>query len=468
VKSSAKKSVYACQGCGHKSPRWLGRCPACGEWNRFVEEIATAPSPRRTQTVASPELARLADIEEPSEGGRLKTGTAELDRVLGGGLVAGSAVLLGGDPGIGKSTIALQLAGGVASLGRQTVLYVAGEEAPSQVKLRASRLEIHSDGVLVLAVTDTPAIAAAIREHRPAVAVIDSIQTVHTPRVESAPGSVAQLREATAELVTAAREQGTSLVLVGHVTKEGAIAGPRVLEHMVDTVLYFEGDKNHVFRILRAVKNRFGPANEIGVFEMLASGLREVTNPSAAFTGSLRRAAAGSVVTSCIEGSRPLLVEVQALVAPSLPGSARRTALGIDHGRIAMLAAVMERRLGLAMIAQDIFVNTLGGVRIDDPGTDLAVVAALASSCVDRVLPVDLVVIGEVALTGEVRAVGQVRTRLAEASRLGFRRAVVPATAVEAAVSAGLRDPTGVETVEEAWEALRALSASSAARAAPG
>jgi len=232
-------------------------------------------------------------------------------------------------------------------------------------------------------------------------------------------------------------------------------------------VLYFEGDKNHVFRILRAVKNRFGPANEIGVFEMVASGLREVTNPSAAFTGSMRRAAAGSVVTSCIEGSRPLLVEVQALVAPSLPGSARRTALGIDHGRVAMLAAVMERRLGLAMIAQDIFVNTLGGVRIDDPGTDLAVIAALASSSVDRVLPVELVVVGEVALTGEVRAVSQVRARLAEAARLGFRQAIVPTSAVDAAGSAGFRDPIGVENVEEAWEALRALSASSTARAAP-
>jgi DNA repair protein RadA/Sms len=377
--------------------------------------------------------------------------------VLGGGLVPGSAVLVGGDPGIGKSTIALQLAGGVAASAKRAVLYVAGEEAPAQVKLRAARLGIGGEGILVLAATDTPAIVAAIREHSPIVAIIDSVQTVYTPRIESAPGSVGQLREATAELVTAAREHGASLVLIGHVTKEGAIAGPRVLEHMVDTVLYFEGDKNHVFRILRAVKNRFGPANEIGVFEMVASGLREVTNPSEAFTGSARRQAPGSVVTACMEGSRPLLVEVQALVAPSTPGSARRTALGVDHGRVAMLAAVMERRLGLAMVAQDIFVNTLGGVRVDDPGTDLAVVAALASSYVDRALPVDLVVIGEVALTGEVRPVSQPRARLQEAARLGFRRAVMPAGALDHARAAGIAEPLAVESVEEAWETLRGL-----------
>jgi DNA repair protein RadA/Sms len=468
MKSAAKKSVYACQACGHKSPRWLGRCPACSEWNRFVEEVSAAPAARKTEAVAAPAVARLNEVEEPADGARMPSGSAELDRVLGGGLVTGSTVLLGGDPGIGKSTIALQLAGGVTSRTKRPVLYVAGEEAASQVKLRASRIGVDGDGILVLAATDTPSIAAAIGAHAPAAAIVDSVQTVYTPRVESAPGSVAQLREATAELVTAARASGTSLVLIGHVTKEGAIAGPRVLEHMVDTVLYFEGDKNHVFRILRAVKNRFGPANEIGVFEMVAEGLREVTNPSAAFTGSARRASAGSVVTSCIEGSRPLLVEVQALVAPSLPGSARRTALGIDHGRVAMLAAVMERRLGLPMIAQDIFVNTLGGVRVDDPGTDLAVIAALASSHVDRALPTDLVIVGEVALTGEVRAVSQARARLVEAARLGFRRAIVPSAAADDARSAGIGAAAAVESVESMWEALRALSASSAARAAPG
>jgi DNA repair protein RadA/Sms len=458
MKSAGKRTSYACQACGHRSPRWLGRCPACNEWNRFAEEAAPAASPRRAAKAAAPSVERLSEVAPAGDGERIATGSAELDRVLGGGLVRGSAVLLGGDPGIGKSTIALQLAGGVGRGKRALpVLYVAGEEAPAQVKLRAERLGVDGKSILVLAATDTPGIVAAIAEHTPSVVVVDSVQTVHTPRVESAPGSVGQLREATAELVTAAREHTSSLVLIGHVTKEGAIAGPRVLEHMVDTVLYFEGDKNHVFRILRAVKNRFGAANEIGVFEMAASGLREVTNPSEAFAGTARREAPGSVVTSCMEGSRPLLVEVQALVAPSSPGSARRTALGIDHGRVAMLAAVMERRLGLAMIAQDLFVNTLGGVRVDDPGTDLAVVAALASSYVDRALPADVVVIGEIALTGEVRPVGQPRVRLQEAARLGFRRAVVPAAAAEHARASGIRSVHGVESVEEAWDALRSL-----------
>jgi DNA repair protein RadA/Sms len=458
MKSAKKTTSYACQACGHRSHRWLGRCPACNEWNKFAEEAAPASTPRRAAKATAPAVSRLSEVEQAADGARISTGSAELDRVLGGGLVRGSAVLLGGDPGIGKSTIALQLAGGVGKAGRgASVLYVAGEEAPAQVKLRAERLGVDGSRILVLAATDTPGIVAAIAEHTPAVAVIDSVQTVHTPRVESAPGSVGQLREATAELVTAAREHGSALVLIGHVTKEGAIAGPRVLEHMVDTVLYFEGDKNHVFRILRAVKNRFGAANEIGVFEMVATGLREVTNPSEAFTGSGRREAAGSVVTSCMEGSRPLLVEVQALVAPSAPGSARRTALGVDHGRVAMLAAVMERRLGLAMIAQDIFVNTLGGVRVDDPGTDLAVIAALASSYVDRALPADAVVVGEVALTGEVRPIGQPRVRLQEASRLGFCRAVVPAAAADQARAAGIKSVFGVESVEEAWDVLTGL-----------
>jgi DNA repair protein RadA/Sms len=386
----------------------------------------------------------------------METGCGELDRVLGGGLVAGSAVLLGGDPGIGKSTLALQIAGALARDARK-VLYVAGEEAPAQVRLRAERLGISSASVLMLAATDTPSIKASVERHSPAVAIIDSIQAVHTPRIESAPGSVSQLREAAAELVTVARDHGCAIVFIGHVTKEGYIAGPRVLEHMVDTVLYFEGDKNYVFRILRAVKNRFGPAGEIGVFEMLGAGLREVDNPSAAFTGSGRKEASGSVVTACIEGSRPLLVEVQALVAPSHPGSARRTALGVDHGRVAMLAAVMERRLGLAMISQDIFVNTVGGVRIDEPGVDLAVVAALASSYLDRSLPTDLAVIGEVGLTGEVRPVSQARARVQEVVRLGFRRLVLPATSLEQVKAPKGVEAMGVESVEDAWQALAAL-----------
>lgn len=455
----ARKSAatFACQSCGHTSPRWVGRCPGCDAWNSLVEEASADASPRRqSKKTSAPAVVPLSDVDGGGEAARIPTGTAELDRVLGGGLVPGSAVLVGGDPGIGKSTIALQLADGVAARDGARVLYVAGEEAAAQVRLRAERLGATCEDILVLAATDTPGIVAAMREYKPAVAVIDSVQTVHTPRVESAPGSVSQLREAAAELVTAARDENVATILIGHVTKEGSLAGPRVLEHMVDTVLYFEGDKNHVFRILRAVKNRFGPANEIGVFEMVGTGLRQVENPSEAFAGSGRKKAPGSVVSACLEGSRPLLVEIQALVAPSNPGSARRTTLGVDHGRVAMLAAVMERRLGLAMVTQDIFVSTVGGVRIDDPGVDLAVVGALASSMIDRALSTELIAIGEVGLTGEIRSVSQARTRLQEAARLGFSRAVVPKSVAKQAKAAGIAEVTGVETLDEAWAAMLA------------
>lgn len=456
---ASKKTFYSCQQCGQRSAKWLGRCTACGEWNSFVEEREADPDARASLSGAAsggPAAERavaLVEVDAERDAARLATGSGELDRVLGGGMVGGSAVLLGGDPGIGKSTLSLQLAGGAAAAG--PVLYVAGEEAPAQVRLRAQRLGIDSPSILVLAATRTDAILAAMREHKPVLSIVDSIQTVHTQRVDSAPGSVTQVREAGAELVSAARELGMGLVLIGHVTKEGFIAGPRVLEHMVDTVLYFEGDKNHVFRILRAVKNRFGPGGEIGVFEMAADGLREVHNPSEAFAGAARKEAPGSVVTACVEGSRPLLVEVQALVAPSNPGSARRTTLGVDHGRVAMLAAVMEKRLGLALASHDIFVNTVGGVRIDDPGVDLAVIAALASSFVDRAQPVDLAVLGEVGLTGEVRAVSQARARVREAARLGFQRIVLPtASLTQAAESGDEIEVIGVESVEDAWEVL--------------
>jgi len=461
----ARKTVYICQDCGHRSAGWLGKCPSCSAWNTFVEEIDEKPGPggRPARAARDDRVVALAEVDAARQSRRVPTSSGELDRVLGGGLVTGSAVLLGGDPGIGKSTLALQLAGGVARAGA-AVLYVAGEEAPAQVRLRAERLGLDGEHVLVLAATDTPSIAAAIDEHRPAVVIVDSVQTVYTPRVESAPGSVSQVREASAELVAAARDHNTAVHLIGHVTKEGYLAGPRVLEHMVDTVLYFEGDKNHVFRILRAVKNRFGPAGEIGVFEMVATGLREVENPSEAFTGAGRKAAPGSVVTACIEGSRPLLVEIQALVAPSTPGSARRTTLGVDHGRVAMLAAVLEKRVGLAMISQDLFVNTVGGVRVDDPGVDLAVIAAMASSYVDRALPTDLVVLGEVGLTGEVRPVSQPRARVQEAVRLGFRRLVIPAGSADQVGSTGSLEVRAVESVEEAWEILAALGATGATR----
>ena len=456
---AAKRSSFNCQECGHQSPGWLGKCPSCNTWNSFVEEPGEPAKASRKRSASKstrePESAPVAlrDVDVGGDSARIPTGQRELDRVLGGGLVGGSTVLLGGDPGIGKSTIALQLAAGVASAQRP-VLYVAGEEAGAQIRLRAERLEVPIDQIFVLGATDTPSIIAAVAKHRPAVVIVDSIQTIHTDRVESAPGSVSQLREAGAELVMAGREHSAAMVMIGHVTKEGYLAGPRVLEHMVDTVLYFEGDKNYVFRILRAVKNRFGPAGEIGIFKMRSNGLAEVDNPSEAFAGSERSAAPGSVVTAAIEGTRPLLVEVQALAAPSQPGSARRTTLGVDHGRVAMLAAVMERRLGLSMISHDLFVNTVGGVRLDDPGVDLAVIAALASSFVDKPLPSDLAVIGEVGLTGEVSSISQPAARIQEAVRMGFTRLVVPKSVEEHAKSSGAKVISAVTTIEEAWQAL--------------
>ncbi|MFT4571247.1 MAG: DNA repair protein RadA/Sms [Hyphomicrobiaceae bacterium] len=444
---SKTKTDYACQECGHREPRWVGKCPACQAWNSLVEETKTPSAPRASAALGdftvSAEVVPLAAIESGDGEIRVASSIGELDRVLGGGLVRGSVVLLGGDPGIGKSTLALQLAGGLTR-GGNGVLYVAGEEAPTQIRLRAERLGVARERVSVLPATDVNAIVAAMKKTRPALAIIDSVQTIYTKRVDSAPGSVTQLRESTAELIVAARALEVALLVIGHVTKEGFLAGPRVLEHMVDTVLYFEGERHGGFRILRAVKNRFGPTGEIGVFEMRSEGLAEVENPSEVLAGDMAREIAGSVVSAAMEGTRPVLVEIQALVAPSVPGSARRTTLGVDHQRVAMLAAVMEKHMGLAMIQHDLFVNTAGGVRIDDPGVDLAVVAALASSYLERPLAPGSLVLGEVGLTGEVRAVSRIEARLAEASRLGVKRAIIPARDVE---RLGKRRPKGMELI---------------------
>lgn len=451
---------YACRECGHRQAKWAGQCPACGQWNSLGEEGKLAePSVKGRQAAgivgaaAAGRLERLADVEGDAAGERVATGIGELDRVLGGGLVAGSAVLVGGEPGVGKSTLAIQFAAGLASTGRP-VLYISGEEASLQVRRRAERLGLALDGILVLADIDVDAILRAMKEVRPAAVIVDSVQTIRTSRVESAPGSVAQLREATAELLTGARALGPALWLIGHVTKEGSVAGPRILEHMVDAVLYFEGDRNGAFRILRAVKNRFGPTGELGVFEMHGSGLVEVANPSQVLSGRAGRETPGSAISACIEGSRPLLVEIQALVSPSHPGSARRTTVGVDHSRVAMLAAVLEKHLGLSMVSQDVFVNTAGGVRIDDPGVDLAIVAALASSYLDKAVARRTLVLGEVGLTGEVRPVSQLRARLREAARLGFERAVVGAEDASRLADAGL-EVVVVSSVAEAWDALR-------------
>ncbi|HYB99016.1 MAG TPA: DNA repair protein RadA [Candidatus Limnocylindrales bacterium] len=455
---SKPTTTFVCQDCGHRQSRWAGQCPACKAWNRIVEEAerpVSAPRRRAGDVVDLTSAAAAMPLAEiPAEAGaeRMVTGIGELDRVLGGGIVPGSAVLVGGDPGVGKSTLAIQLAAGLAARG-EVVLYVSGEEAAAQVRRRGERLDLPMDGILAITATDVDAILRAMKATRAAAVIVDSVQTVFTARVESAPGSVAQLREATAELITAARALPSALWLIGHVTKEGVVAGPRVLEHMVDTVLYFEGEQRGAFRILRAVKNRFGPTGEIGVFEMHGNGLVEVSNPSEALGGRIGREAAGSVISACIEGTRPMLVEIQALVPTSTPAMARRTSLGIDSSRVAMLAAVLDKHVGLELLGKDIFVNTAGGIRIDDPGVDLAVVAALASSFVTRAVPARTLVLGEVGLTGEVRPVAQVRARLREAARLGFTRVVLSAQERERARETGV-EVLEVDTVRQAWAVL--------------
>ncbi len=419
-----KRTVFACQQCGHQTPRWLGRCPDCGGWDSLVEETFAPPSSTAaiTGTDAKPEL--LATIAPPAQG-RLQTGIGELDRVLGGGLVAGSAVLVGGDPGIGKSTLLLQACHGLSVQGLRT-LYVTGEESPMQVKLRSTRLGIAGDGLLVLAETNVDAILAHIQSAKPDFAVVDSIQAVFTPEVGSAPGSVSQVRESAARLVQLAKASGVPLALIGHVTKQGAIAGPRILEHMVDTVLYFEGDKSHSYRLLRAVKNRFGSTNELGVFEMRTTGLAEVSDPTDVFVSRRRGAAPGSMVVPAVEGSRALLVEVQALVARANFGTPERKVSGLDRNRVAMLLAVLEKRAELVLAGHDVFVNVVGGVRVVEPAADLAAAIAIASSFTDRPVAADLTAIGEVGLAGEVRGVSQLGVRLLEAGRLGWKRAIVP------------------------------------------
>ncbi len=422
------KTIFACQKCGYQSPKWLGRCPDCSQWDTFAEEKMAASVGMGTARRISASHGKPVPIDtiEFDREDRILTGVGEFDRVLGGGLVAGTLVLIGGDPGIGKSTIMLQALFGLAESGRK-VLYVSGEESLRQIRIRSERLSAVSSGLMVASEIDIDAILTMTAAEKPAVLVIDSIQTMFSPDLTSAPGSVSQVRESAMKLMLMAKSSGVSVFLVGHVTKDGAIAGPRLLEHMVDTVLYFEGDKNHVFRILRAVKNRFGSTNEIGVFEMIDTGLREVANPSAVFLSERPANAPGSVVTASMEGSRPILVEIQALAANSTLGTARRTILGIDHNRVALLTAVMEKKIGFHLMGHDIFINVAGGVKVDEPGIDLAVVAAVASSFTDRPIPENTVVLGEVGLTGEVRAIGQVEFRLAEIRKMGFTRCLLPA-----------------------------------------
>jgi DNA repair protein RadA/Sms len=450
------KTYYSCQSCGFQSPKWLGKCPECGQWDGFTEEKAASPEtsgPLRGLTGGLKPKPVPIDSVEIEDQPRLSSRIAELDRVLGGGLVAGSLVLIGGDPGIGKSTLMLQALHGMAANGRK-VLYVSGEESVQQLRLRSRRLAAAAPHLLVVSEIDLDAILQMVAEHRPDVLVIDSIQTMYSSDLTSAPGSVSQVRDSAMRLMLNAKKSGVPTLLVGHVTKDGAIAGPKLLEHMVDTVLYFEGDRNHVFRILRAVKNRFGSTNEIGVFEMQAGGLAEVPNPSAVFLSERPDHAPGSVVTATMEGTRPILVELQALASGSNLGTARRTVLGVDPQRVALLVAVMEKKLGLNLIGHDIFMNVAGGVKIDEPAVDLAVLAAIASSFLDKPITGNTLVLGEVGLTGEVRAIGNVAARLTEAQKMGFHRCIAPRGSLKRVETPAGIELVGVGTVEAALEAL--------------
>jgi len=441
------KFLYQCQSCGHTSPKWLGKCPDCGEWNSFAEEEARVTKLSRQKTALPVSLDEIAY----SSGSRHSTGIRELDRTLGGGVVKGSVVLIGGDPGIGKSTLVLQSLNALAELG--TVLYVSGEESPEQVKIRAERLGIKSEKIMLLPETSLEGIVSVARDVKPHLLVIDSIQTIFSLELPSTPGSVGQIRECATKLMFYAKKQNVPLFLIGHVTKEGAIAGPKVLEHIVDTVLYFEGDKGNPFRILRAVKNRFGSTNEIGVFEMMDSGLKEVDNPSELFLSERPVNVPGSVVTVSLEGTRPLLVEIQALASASSFGVPRRTAIGVDYNRINLLVAVLEKRLGMHLGNMDIYVNVVGGLKINEPAIDMGVVAAIVSSFRNQPIDTGIFAFGEVGLSGELRAISQAEIRINEALKLGFKKGIVPASNVSAAEHPGM-EVIGVKTVEEAIDIL--------------
>ena len=453
MKKSKAIYQFVCQHCGNTSPRWIGRCPSCDEWNSYVEERIEKSKANNIKQAFRPTPIPITDIEGGKEE-RLPTRIGELDRVLGGGFVPGSVVLVGGDPGIGKSTLALQMLANIAT-SKLKVLYVTGEESPEQVKLRAKRTGSGSESLFVLAENSVEHIMEELTKLSPHVVVVDSIQTVYTEDFPSAPGSVGQIRECAARLMHYAKSKGTSIFLVGHVTKEGTIAGPRVLEHLVDTVLYFEGERDHPYRILRAVKNRYGSTNEIGVFEMQESGLKEVNNPSEIFLSERPTGASGSVVTPSIEGTRPILVEIQALVSPCNFGVPRRTTIGIDYNRVSLLVAVLEKRAGLNILAQDIFMNVAGGIRIVEPAIDLGVSVALVSSFLNRPIQHALVVFGEVGLSGEVRGVSHVEQRLKEAEKLGFKKCILPRINVERIKSRGKSlSLVGVTSIENAIEAI--------------
>lgn len=446
-------TVFSCQSCGYQTPKWLGKCPDCGSWNSFAEEVTQKErSIKKGLELIKPlPPVPITEIEVTDEH-RLNVGIAEFDRVLGGGIVRGSLVLIGGDPGIGKSTLLLQAMEMVAKQG-SVVLYISGEESARQTKMRGERLGVASKNLYVAAETSLETILEEVKKLKPSLLVIDSIQTVFTTEIESAPGTVSQIRECASRLLYLSKGSGISTFLIGHVTKEGAIAGPRLLEHMVDTVIYFEGERGHSYRILRAVKNRYGSTNEIGVFEMRDCGLVEVSNPSEIFLAERPLNAAGSTVVSSLEGTRPILVELQALVSPTNFAVPRRTTIGVDHNRVSLLVAVLEKKAGLNLIGQDIYVNVAGGVRIDEPAVDLGIITSVASSFLDKAVDPKTVVIGEIGLTGEVRGVAQAELRIGEAAKLGFTRCIVPSGNKLSQKRDGI-ELVAVSSIREALEVL--------------
>lgn len=417
------KTKFVCSECGYETGKWLGKCPACLQWNTFTEEVESQKQPL-PHAGPAPVAIPLTEVSIEAEE-RVKTGMTELDRVLGGGLVAGSLVLVGGDPGIGKSTLLLQVCGALAQ--EQKILYISGEESVRQIKLRADRLKVNHPNILMVSETNFENMERLIDENKPDVVVMDSIQTVYSQELTSAPGSVSQVREVTGHLMRIAKGRGLTVFVVGHVTKEGAIAGPRVLEHMVDTVLYFEGERHQNYRILRAVKNRFGSTNELGLFEMHQEGLMEVGNPSGLLLDGRAKDQPGSVVVASLEGTRPMLLEIQALVTPTSFQMPRRMATGIDYNRLTMLMAVLEKKVGMQLYQFDAYVNVVGGIRLDEPACDMGVIASIAGSFRNRPIASETVVMGEVGLTGEVRPVSQVEKRIMEAKRMGFKRCIIPA-----------------------------------------
>lgn len=451
--AKAKKSIYFCQNCGHEESKWLGQCPMCREWNTFVEEkVTVSKGTAAKNTVREAEVVTLSSVSTDQED-RMQTEIEELDRVLGGGVVPGSLVLVGGDPGIGKSTLLLQVCKRLSDQGRK-VLYISGEESLKQIKLRANRMGTFSDHLLLLCETNLETIRQVIEREHPAVAVIDSIQTMYSEEVTAAPGSVSQVREATNTLMQIAKGLNITIFIVGHVTKEGTVAGPRVLEHMVDTVLYFEGDRHASYRILRGVKNRFGSTNEIGVFEMRETGLEEVPNPSEYMLNGRPEDASGSVVACSMEGTRPILMEIQALVCRSNFGMPRRTAAGTDYNRVNLLMAVLEKRVGLPLSNYDAYINIAGGIRMNEPAIDLGIVMAIVSSYKNQSISPGTIVFGEVGLSGEVRAVSMPEQRVAEARKLGFKTCIMPQVSKDMLKKMEGIEVIGVKSVNQAMNLI--------------